>query len=327
MILSQSLILSSFTSSTMQLTLNLRPRVPVEVAENVIDQLADDHHESTLRSCALVCQAWLPRSRSRLFRTIHIVDLRALRSLHLILLSSSILPPLVQSVDLEGIPTRFNPQGTYLASQTWTAEIQGLDHDKLESALGCSTPDANITSDIFDAAPLVLLPLLVNVHRWTFRGKSGHYYSVLQLRSIVPECILRHSVIYDLSLVDIHVRCMADIARLLLGLPALRSLEVKNVDIFHQGIPLDPLLDRLSTRLRLSVLQVNIILHLYEHCIDAQNSVLQIYNVENVRAYGSLSLLHTLGKAVAPHVNHLSSDVKEITAEEDWPKMKGELRH
>ncbi|KAI0747257.1 hypothetical protein C8Q80DRAFT_1072062, partial [Daedaleopsis nitida] len=70
------------------------PCVPVEVAEGVIDGLQDDH--PSLRSCALTCQAWLPRSRAHLFRTVHILDLAQSTSLRDILTSSSTLPQLIQ---------------------------------------------------------------------------------------------------------------------------------------------------------------------------------------------------------------------------------------
>ncbi|RPD68405.1 hypothetical protein L226DRAFT_447118, partial [Lentinus tigrinus ALCF2SS1-7] len=46
------------------------PRVPLEVAENIIDQLSDDVR--TLRSCALTCRGWLPRSRYQLMSSIGI---------------------------------------------------------------------------------------------------------------------------------------------------------------------------------------------------------------------------------------------------------------
>ncbi|RPD68162.1 hypothetical protein L226DRAFT_576630 [Lentinus tigrinus ALCF2SS1-7] len=46
------------------------PRVPVEVAERIIDLLSDDFY--TLRSCALTCRGWLPRARYQLMTSIRI---------------------------------------------------------------------------------------------------------------------------------------------------------------------------------------------------------------------------------------------------------------
>ncbi|RPD68180.1 WD40 repeat-like protein [Lentinus tigrinus ALCF2SS1-7] len=48
------------------------PRVPVEVAERIIDLLSDDFY--TLRSCALTCRGWLPRARYRLMTSIRILS-------------------------------------------------------------------------------------------------------------------------------------------------------------------------------------------------------------------------------------------------------------
>ncbi|KAI0747242.1 hypothetical protein C8Q80DRAFT_1076604, partial [Daedaleopsis nitida] len=45
---------------------------PLEIAENVIDHLSDDH--PSLRSCALTCQGWLARCRTHIFREVHVVD-------------------------------------------------------------------------------------------------------------------------------------------------------------------------------------------------------------------------------------------------------------
>ncbi|KAI0747261.1 hypothetical protein C8Q80DRAFT_1079688, partial [Daedaleopsis nitida] len=57
--------------------------VPTEVAELVVDELCDDYR--ALRSCTLTCQAWLPRSRAHLFRTVRIEDVNTLESLILLL--------------------------------------------------------------------------------------------------------------------------------------------------------------------------------------------------------------------------------------------------
>ena len=49
-------------SSTMS-----QPRVPVELAEKVIDASRDsDSHRTTLLACSLVCRSWTPRSRYHL---------------------------------------------------------------------------------------------------------------------------------------------------------------------------------------------------------------------------------------------------------------------
>ena len=57
------------------------PRVPIEVAENMIDHLVNDNR--TLRQCALVCKPWSVRSRFNIWRKItvrHRAQVYALRS-------------------------------------------------------------------------------------------------------------------------------------------------------------------------------------------------------------------------------------------------------
>ena len=46
------------------------PRLPIELCEDVIDNLHDDNH--TLRACSLVCRAFLSASRRHLFHTVTI---------------------------------------------------------------------------------------------------------------------------------------------------------------------------------------------------------------------------------------------------------------
>ncbi|RDX40401.1 hypothetical protein OH76DRAFT_1304203, partial [Lentinus brumalis] len=46
------------------------PNVPLEVEENVIDQLSRD--VKSLRSCALTCHGWLPRARYHLVASIRV---------------------------------------------------------------------------------------------------------------------------------------------------------------------------------------------------------------------------------------------------------------
>ncbi|KAI0713900.1 hypothetical protein C8Q76DRAFT_591966, partial [Earliella scabrosa] len=70
------------------------PPIPIEVAEQIIDQLVDDR--SSLRSCALVCDGWLPRSRAHLFREIEITALQQLYSLVQALSTTPSLGVLIQ---------------------------------------------------------------------------------------------------------------------------------------------------------------------------------------------------------------------------------------
>ncbi|KAI0713960.1 hypothetical protein C8Q76DRAFT_593011, partial [Earliella scabrosa] len=71
-------------------------RVPLEVAEQIIDQLHDN--APTLRSCALVCSGWLPRSRVYLFREVKFASLRQLHSLVHVLRGNPALGGMIQVV-------------------------------------------------------------------------------------------------------------------------------------------------------------------------------------------------------------------------------------
>ena len=63
---------TSLLPSTYYPTKSFPNQFPLEVEENIIDQLCDD--VKSLRSCALTCQTWHARSRFHLFRVIGICN-------------------------------------------------------------------------------------------------------------------------------------------------------------------------------------------------------------------------------------------------------------
>ncbi|KAI0757838.1 hypothetical protein C8Q80DRAFT_124428 [Daedaleopsis nitida] len=205
------------------------PRVPIEAAEDIIDELQDDH--PSLRNCALTCQAWLPRSRAHLFRTVHIANLAQSTSLRniLTLTSSSMLPQLIQSLDLE-------------------------------VTLGSTTPrhSSLFICEIFDTVPIVMLPLLPNLRNWTIRGIQYDLgvYSSFRLRPITLACLRRYSAISKLSLIRVRFHRAADFLMLLDALPALRSLVVERTEMGCRGPYWSSLLRRLSGKLQLQVLKI-----------------------------------------------------------------------
>ncbi|KAI0742207.1 hypothetical protein C8Q80DRAFT_894235 [Daedaleopsis nitida] len=205
------------------------PHIPVEVAEKVIDQLADDY--SSLRSCALTCQAWLPRSHVQLYHTVLMGDAMKLDLLRRVLKSSSMLSSLVYAVRVE---------------------------------LG------NRTGPSPDSAPLILSPLLPNLRSWTFHGNNHRWspfqYSrpedlYLRMAGFIPiamRCLGRYSAIEELALVRVVFEDVAQLLELLIAFPALRSLRIQKTGIrYDQGINLDHLLCRLSERLKLSALHIS----------------------------------------------------------------------
>ncbi|KAI0757826.1 hypothetical protein C8Q80DRAFT_123683 [Daedaleopsis nitida] len=209
------------------------PRVPVEVAEDIINELQDDH--PSLRNCALTCQAWLPRSRVHLFRTVHITNLAQSTSLRniLTLTSPSMLPQLIQSVDLEAVPGfRIKPKRT-----------------KCNFSI----------SEILDTVSIVMLPLLPNLRNCIIRGtlqSNLGVYSSFRVRPISLACLRCFSTISKLSLIYVDIRCAADFLLLLDALPALRSLAVEHAAMRYSGSNWSSLLRRLSGKLRLQVLKI-----------------------------------------------------------------------
>ena len=77
-------------------TLADTPRVPLEIAENIMDNL----DTRTLRSCALTCRGWLPRARFQLMASIHISTRDDVTSIDKFLHSNPLLATAVRSVSV-----------------------------------------------------------------------------------------------------------------------------------------------------------------------------------------------------------------------------------
>ena len=56
-------------------------RLPITIVESMIDQFDVEEEREVLRQCALVCKAWLPRSRFRLFQIVYLKNTRQLNAL------------------------------------------------------------------------------------------------------------------------------------------------------------------------------------------------------------------------------------------------------
>ena len=57
-------------TQTVRMNMDVKPRIPIELQNIVIGELFGDH--DTLRLCSLVCHAWLPVARRRLFHHVEI---------------------------------------------------------------------------------------------------------------------------------------------------------------------------------------------------------------------------------------------------------------
>lgn len=93
------------------------PRLPVEVCEQVIDQVALFRvlnwwqRYDTLHSCALVCRSWVPRSRVRLFHSVWLNSKRRASSFLAALSISSGLSQFVQELWIAGSRKKGNSDG------------------------------------------------------------------------------------------------------------------------------------------------------------------------------------------------------------------------
>ena len=74
----------------------VKPRIPIEIAENIIDFIPD---AATQRHCALVCRSWLPRSRVNIWRKVNLCSLRQVYALRDTLETASEVRSLVHVLD------------------------------------------------------------------------------------------------------------------------------------------------------------------------------------------------------------------------------------
>lgn len=78
---------------------NDRPRLPIELCEQVIDYASDGRHllsTRTVLACCLTCRSWLPRGQYRLYQYIDIYTSTKLQSVNAALQSRRSLFPLVR---------------------------------------------------------------------------------------------------------------------------------------------------------------------------------------------------------------------------------------
>ncbi|KAI0757679.1 WD40-repeat-containing domain protein [Daedaleopsis nitida] len=187
----------------------LTRRVPVEIAEQIIDELWDDHF--SLSVCSLTCHAWLPRSRSHLFGEIRISDLRSLDALcHL-------------------LHDNLATFGGYVERVTVTCSPSGY------------TKDAS--TNVSYRASVALPPILPALRSWTFEGVSRSFCENLQIASARDSDF---AAVKSLWLANFMLRHAADFVKILLTMPYLQSLEVCDIYLVEGGEDWASSLARLS---------------------------------------------------------------------------------
>lgn len=171
-----------------------RPRVPVEAAEHIIDFLALD--VKTLRSCALVCRLWNPRSRFRLFYSIAVCPKshRTPDALLCLFRSRPEVPAMVHSMTV---------------------------HYQIFADSVVRQPS------IHDVAVIVLLPYLPHLTQWRFRGcqySSVHRNDPFVLRSKALMCLAWYSCSTTLRLEYLRFS-RGDLSKIMSCFPQLQHLD------------------------------------------------------------------------------------------------------
>ena len=180
-------------------------RLPVELAEQIIDTLRDD--PASLLALSLVHSSWLPRSRCHLFHTVHIQTAPQLQSLVSLLSSRPHLGALIQSVTIS----------VHLQLSTCPQTLH-------------------------EVAPIVLLSRLPKLSHWHFRHRIDHRLALeenpgsqpvwkLSFRSSTISCLRQYRLVERLELGPLVFRSCSDFTRALTSFPRLHTLVCTSVDI------------------------------------------------------------------------------------------------
>ena len=195
--------------------------LPLEVEENIIDHLHD--HTSTLLDCSMVCKSWIPRARFHLFRSISIRYKDELDEICNFLDANPSLRSLVRTVTLSGIDF-------------------------------CQP-------ELFEVAPIVLLPKLPHVHQWEFvpsRQRHSRGHMPVLFRSMALHCFSAYLSLRKLRLATITFLRCAELGRLLLACTSLDELECVDMGLQRNEPDVCPMLKRrLMSRLHISRLSVS----------------------------------------------------------------------
>ncbi len=198
-------------------------RVPLEVAENIIDALGASRDANSLRNCALTCRGWHPRARYHLMASICIRSREDL---------SSILDYFDSTPDIAGA--------------VWSLALYPEDHEHSLFLRG--------------AIPIALFSRFPNLRSYRINGHAFANHSIPPI-SFYPNSLvgLKAFLLEELSLTDVVFRTGTELARLLIALCRLRRLDCKDVSFKDQSNPvtsathLARLRNRCSTLLELSV--------------------------------------------------------------------------
>ncbi|KAI0713014.1 hypothetical protein C8T65DRAFT_163967 [Cerioporus squamosus] len=166
-------------------TLTELPNVPLEVEENIIDQLSRD--VESLRSCALTCHGWFPRARCHLVASIRV---RSREDLYSICDYFS-----------------FNPRMATLVRNL--SVLPGKDEEALS---------------LLETIPVALLSRLPKLRSYGIRGPYALTGRAISFHATTLIHIKTCLHVEELTLQWLDFRTTAELARLLIALPRLRRL-------------------------------------------------------------------------------------------------------
>ncbi len=168
--------------------------IPIEIQEIAIDVLHDD--PSSLRACALVCHAWLPRSRLNLFRSISLHPGRSLDNLFDLFQEKPFIRSFVEQISVS---------------------LRRGDE---------STPT------LFETIPIRLITELPNIRAFTFRDESrGATPPYISFRPLALACFKQYSSVETLHIGPLVFPTCSHLVRLVAAFPSLRHPHLVQVEV------------------------------------------------------------------------------------------------
>ncbi|TFK85322.1 hypothetical protein K466DRAFT_494989 [Polyporus arcularius HHB13444] len=174
-------------------TLPYLPYIPLEVAENIIDQLGEDVR--SLRSCALTCRGWNRPARYHLVASILVQSREDLYSIYDYFASNPRMASFVRSLSMSPVSGDKKP--------------------------GC----------LLEVIPVDLLKLLPGLRRYCIVGLRFYYSDRIALHATTFIHIKTYLHVEELYLQALRFRTGAELARVLIALPRLQRLEYRSVNV------------------------------------------------------------------------------------------------
>ncbi len=174
-------------------TLPYLPYIPLEVAENIIDQYGEDVR--LLRSCALTCRGWNRHARYHLVASIRVQSREDLYSIHDYFASHPRMASFVRSLSMSPVPEDKKP--------------------------GC----------LLEVLPVDLLKLLPDIRRYRIVGVGWNAFERIAFHDTTFIHIKTYLHVEELHLENLIFRTSAELARVLIALPRLQRLEYGRVKV------------------------------------------------------------------------------------------------